>query len=243
MRALIIDDEEASRDRLRRMLGVHAEIEIIGEAQDGPGAIEAIEARRPDLIFLDIQMPGCSGLEVAASLRAPRPRVIFCTAYDKYAVDAFELNAVDYLLKPVSRVRLAAALERVTAAAPETLEGALDGAQAASGHPTRFLGKRGARFRVVPVVEVLCFVSDGGLTKLQGVDDYYWMQPTLVELEQRLDPDQFIRISRAAIVRLDAVREVVPLGGSQGEVVMVDGTRLEISRRRYKPLLERLGAG
>jgi DNA-binding LytR/AlgR family response regulator len=243
MRVLIIDDEEAARDRLRRMLSTYEDLEIVGEAQDGPAAVEAVELKRPDLIFLDIQMPGCSGLEVAASLRAPRPRVIFCTAFDEYAVEAFELNAVDYLLKPVSRARLAAALERVATTVPESAEASLDEAQATAGHPARFLGKRGARFRVVPVTDVLCFVSDGGLTKLQAMDDYYWMQPTLAELEQRLDPAGFMRVSRSAIIRLDAVREVVPLGGSQGEVVMVNGARIEVSRRRYKALLERLSAG
>ena len=113
IRALIIDDEQAARDRLRQLLSAISDIEIIGEAEDGEEAIAKIGEMEPDLVFLDIQMPGCSGLEVAASLVAPRPSIIFCTAYDEYAVDAFELHAVDYLLKPVNRARLEHAIQRV----------------------------------------------------------------------------------------------------------------------------------
>ena len=106
IRALLVDDEEPARERLRRLLTELGGVEIGGEAEDGEQAMEQIAALRPDLVFLDIQMPGCTGMEVAASLAAPRPRIIFCTAFDQYAVDAFELNAVDYLLKPVNRARL-----------------------------------------------------------------------------------------------------------------------------------------
>src|SRR5687767_12208366 len=102
IRALIVDDEDPARERLRRLLGEVRDVEIVGEAQDGEQAIDQIARLSPSAVFLDIQMPGCSGLEVAASLPSPRPHIIFCTAFDQYAVDAFELNAVDYLLKPVN---------------------------------------------------------------------------------------------------------------------------------------------
>ena len=107
IRVMLVDDEQAARERLRQLLGPIPGLEIVGEAADGEQAIERIVELRPDLVLLDIQMPGCTGLEVAASLPSPRPRIIFCTAFDQYAVDAFELHAVDYLLKPVNRVRLA----------------------------------------------------------------------------------------------------------------------------------------
>jgi two-component system LytT family response regulator len=120
IRTLVIDDEQPARERLKQLLGAHPDIEVVGEADDGVEAAEKIAELSPDLLLLDIQMPGASGLDVAASLGRPRPAVIFCTAYDQYAVDAFELSALDYLLKPVNRARLAAALDRVRAAAERT---------------------------------------------------------------------------------------------------------------------------
>jgi two-component system LytT family response regulator len=241
IRALLVDDEEPARERLRRLLMELGGVEVSGEAEDGEQAMEHIAALKPDLVFLDIQMPGCTGMEVAASLAAPRPRIIFCTAFDQYAVDAFELNAVDYLLKPVNRARLEKALERVRGESRDQ-DGAIDRASRGGGAPTRFLARKGATFRVVAAREVLCFVSENGLTKLQTAGQHYWMQPTLNDLEARLDPSQFFRISRAAIVNLDAVREVVPLSGGQGEVKLADGLQLEVSRRRFADLTERLGA-
>jgi DNA-binding LytR/AlgR family response regulator len=118
---------------------------------------------------------------------------------------------------------------------------AIDKAALAGGAPTRFLARRGATFRVVPASDVLCFLSEGGLTKLMANGQHCWMQPTLNDLEARLDPRQFFRISRAAIVNLDAVREVVPGPGGQGQVVLSDGARLEVSRRRFGDLTTRLG--
>src|SRR5262249_33090524 len=115
IRTLIVDDEDLARERLRALLGEHPEIVVIDEANNGIAAIEKIEETPPDLVFLDIEMPGCSGLEVARSITTrPLPRIIFCTAYDQYAIQAFELNAVDYLLKPVNRARLAESIKRVT---------------------------------------------------------------------------------------------------------------------------------
>jgi two-component system LytT family response regulator len=239
LRALLVDDEQPSRERLRLLLDEIGDVQIVGEAEDGERAMELIAGLAPELVFLDIQMPGCSGMEVAASLAAPRPRIIFCTAFDEYAVDAFELNAVDYLLKPVNRARLAKALDKVRL--PATTDQGIDRAARAGGPPTRFLGRRGAAFRVVPAGDVLGFLSEGGLTKLQAAGQHYWMQPTLNDLEARLDPRQFFRISRAAIVNLDAVREVAPLANGQGQVTLSDGTRLEVSRRRFSELTDRLG--
>src|SRR6185295_13319062 len=143
IRALLIDDEQPARERLRQLLGAHADVEVIGEAEDGVQAAELIAEREPDVVFLDIQMPGLSGLDVAASLGARRPLVIFCTAFDQYAVDAFELSATDYLLKPVNRARLAAALDRVRAASsPRLRDRQLDEVSRSSGmSPTRFLAR------------------------------------------------------------------------------------------------------
>ncbi|HEU5179195.1 MAG TPA: LytTR family DNA-binding domain-containing protein [Candidatus Polarisedimenticolia bacterium] len=240
LRVLIVDDEEPARDRLRRMLGTFPAVEVVGEAEDGEQALEKLQELAPDLVFLDVQMPGAGGLEVAASLPSPPPAVVFCTAFDQYAVDAFELHAADYLLKPVSQARLGSALQRVLEGRRSAAPSSPTPARKAAAFPLRFLAKSGGRYQVVPRAEVLCFVSEGGLTKLQGRDRHYWMQPSLQDLEHSLDPAHFIRVSRSAIVNLNAVGEVFPMPGGGGELRLTGGARLEVSRRRFKALLDRL---
>jgi len=235
IRTLIVDDEEPARERLRRLLSAAGDVEVVAEAEDGERALAQAIELAPQLLFLDIQMPGCSGLEVAASLPSPRPHVIFCTAFDQYAVDAFELNAVDYLLKPVSRERLERALEKVRAGHPgerplERVTRALP--------PRRFVAKRGRGYHVVAARDVVAFVSEDGLTKLLTAAEHFWIPPTLNDLEARLDPRQFYRVSRAAIVNLDLIQEIVPAGDGQGDVVLKGGLRLEVSRRRFQRLTE-----
>jgi two-component system LytT family response regulator len=237
IRTLLVDDEQPARDRLRRLLAGSADVEIVGEAADGEQALELILETRPDLVLLDIQMPGCTGMEVAASLRSPRPHVVFCTAFDQYAVDAFELHAVDYLLKPVNQARLEKAIERVRAGGPA--DAAIERAVRATP-PTRFVAQRGRTYRVVPARDVLFFLSEDGLTKLQTAAEHYWVPPTLNELEARVDARRFFRISRSAIVNLDVVQEIVPGGDGRGEVVLKNGARLEVSRRRFRELTEKL---
>jgi two-component system LytT family response regulator len=217
------------------MLAAHADIEIAGEAETGAQAMELATSLRPDLLLLDIQMPGSTGIDVAACLPEPRPHVIFCTAFDQYAVDAFELHAVDYLLKPVSRARLAQALDRVRTSKPPESHPTILG-------PTRFLVKSGAHYTVVAESRVLYFASEEGLTKLVADGAHYWMDPTLNDLEARLDSGRFFRISRAALVSLVAVAEVHPMPGGSGEVRLKNGERLEVSRRRFRELLDALGA-
>jgi two-component system LytT family response regulator len=171
IRTLLVDDEQPARDRLRQLLTAHADVEVVGEAEDGVQAAERVAEVAPDLVLLDIQMPGVSGLEVAASLPRPAPAIIFCTAYEQYAVDAFELNAVDYLLKPVNRARLGAALDRIRSAdrwrAP-----AIDKAlRSAALTPARFLARKGARYRVVPRSDVVAFTFAEGLTRVHTADE------------------------------------------------------------------------
>jgi two-component system LytT family response regulator len=240
IRILIVDDEAPTRSRLRRLLAAHADIEVAGEAENGVQAMEMTARLRPEAILLDIEMPGSSGIDVAACLPKPRPHIVFCTAYDQYAVEAFELHAVDYLLKPVGRARLADALDRLRAL-PATPDGetALDRVTAGrrSG-PLRFLVRRGAHYLVVGEARVLYFGSEGSLTRLIADDGQYWMDPSLNELDRRLDPTRFFRISRAAIVNLNAVQEVVPDAAGAGDVVLKNGARLEVSRRRFRELLQ-----
>lgn len=240
LRTLVVDDEELARERLKVLLEAFGDIEVVGEARDGEEAIERIVDLKPDLVFLDIQMPGCSGIEVAASLPAGSPIVVFCTAYDQYAIEAFEVSAIDYLLKPVSRVRLSKAIDRVrgTRDAEEGIENAMRRVP-----PARFLGKRANRYWVIPRKSVLYFSSEGGLTQLWTHEQYYWMEPTLTQLENRLEDAGFYRISRQALVNLGGVAEVVPLIGGQGQVKLANGKSLDVSRRRMKSLIEQLEKG
>lgn len=245
MRVLIVDDERPARERLRSLLAAYPELEIAGECEDGEDAIQRINDLHPDLVMLDVQMPGASGIEVAGSLPTPRPKIIFCTAYDQYAVDAFELCAVDYLLKPVTRSRLAQAIQRVRTLSVEESNGNIDRALQRSGsYPRRFLARLGGRSIVIPQKEVVYLASEGGLTKLFTADRHYLMDPTLNDFERRLDPAAFFRISRTALVNLDWIAAVDTLAGGFGEVATKNGVRLEVSRRRLKEFLAVLeGAG
>jgi two-component system LytT family response regulator len=244
IRTLIVDDEQPARERLKQLLSAHADIDIVGEAEDGVHAAERIAELSPDLILLDIQMPGASGLDVAASLGRPRPRVIFCTAFDQHAVDAFELSALDYLLKPVNRARLAAALDRVRASAPASgRDRAIEQLSQSRGlAPTRFLARRGNRFRVVPAHEVVAFTFVEGITHVLTATEQLSMQPTLASLARRLNADEFFQVSRTAIIRLDAVKEARPFSDGTGGILLANGQSMTVARRRWRLLLDKLEA-
>lgn len=250
IRTLVVDDEQPARERLKQLLTAHADIDVVGEADDGVAAAEKIAELVPDLVLLDIQMPGASGLDVAASLGRPRPAVIFCTAFDQYAVDAFEVSALDYLLKPVNRARLAAALDRVrtdydrarsaSAKAPERDRAIEQLTQSPGLAPTRFLAKRGNRFRVVPATDVVAFTFVDGITRLLTTTEQLSMQPTLAALARRLDHESFFQVSRNAIIRLDAVKEAKPFTDGTGEILLANGQTMIVARRRWRALLDRL---
>lgn len=246
IRTLLVDDEQPARERLKQLLTAHPDVEVVGEADDGVEAAEKIAELSPDLVLLDIQMPGASGLDVAASLGRPRPAVIFCTAFDQYAVDAFELSALDYLLKPVNRARLASAIERVraaTATVPAARDRAIEQLARSPGlAPTRFLAKRGNRFRVVPAVEVVAFTFIDGITHLATATEQLSMQPTLASLARRLDAESFFQVSRNAIIRLDAVKEAKPFSDGTGEILLSNGQTMAVARRRWRLLLDKLEA-
>jgi two-component system LytT family response regulator len=246
IRTLVVDDEQPARERLKQLLSAHADVEVVGEAGDGIEAAERIAELLPDLVLLDIQMPGASGLDVAASLGKPRPAVIFCTAFDQDAVDAFALSALDYLLKPVNRARLASALDRVRSTLAKASAGrdrALEQLTQASGMtPTRFLARRGNRFKVVPADEVVAFTFVDGITHLLTATEQLSMQPTLIALARRLDPTAFFQISRSAIIRLDAVKEARPFSDGTGEILLGNGQTMTVARRRWRLLLDQLEA-
>ncbi len=244
IRVLLVDDEQPARDHLRELLHAHADIEIVGEAEDGERAIDLVSSLQPGLIFLDIKMPGPSGLEVAASLPLPRPHIVFCTAFDQYAVEAFEVHAVDYLLKPVNSARLAKTLQHVRQTTAGESDEAVDRVLRGGPKPRpRFLAKHGGRFRVVPQDEVNYLSIQDGITAVHTVEAACWIDLSLAEVERRLDPAEFVRISREAIVRVGAIAEVLPIVGGYAEVVLRTGERLTVSRRRVRDLMDTLVGG
>jgi len=240
LRVLAIDDEPLARERLRQMLAQEAEVEIIGECADGAAAVEAIPALRPDLIFLDIRMPGLDGFEVLEAL-APEhlPWTIFLTAYDQHAVRAFEARALDYLLKPVAKDRLAAALvrarERLRTAGPVP---ALQEWLAERESARRLVVRDGARVAFVPVASVIWIESAGNYVILHTAGASHILRETLNALEKRLPGELFLRISRAAIVNVRHVNELQCAAGqcharlSNDRLIHVTRSRDEIAKRQ-----------
>lgn len=241
LRTLIVDDEPLARDRLRGMLRQDATLEIIGECGNGPDAIEAIRRDRPDLVFLDVQMPGCDGLKVVASLDAKaRPAVVFVTAHESFAVDAFAVDAVDYLLKPFDLERLQAAIRRAREHVRAARVGAL-GAQLESlltGKPAA-TDRRPDRITVKADGRVV-FLKPEELVWVEAADNYIVMhlasgerlvvRETLSSLEERIGTASFARVNRSAVVNLHQVRELQPTLHGDYSVILRDGTKVPLSR-------------
>jgi two-component system LytT family response regulator len=240
IRVLIADDELPARQRLRQLLVAHADCEVVAEAENGAQVMELVASTSPDLLLWDIQMPQGSGLDVAACLPWPRPAIIFCTAFDEHAVDAFELNALDYLLKPVSCIRLEKALSRVVGNRIGETDSALDHLfKDPQQRLSRFLVRNGARYLVISADATAFFELVDGLTHLTtDAGKSYWMDAPLNELESRIDPQRFFRISRAALVNTIAISEVHPLPGGGAAILLKGGAQLDVSRRRVKDLLK-----
>lgn len=236
MRVLIVDDEKPARDKLRRLLAQEAGIDAIEEAPDGFDALERIEAFRPDALFLDIAMPELSGIELAASLPDPAPAIVFVTAYDEYALRAFDAGAIDYLLKPYDAARLARAVRRLREriAAPA--------AQALPALPLQQLlvSERGAT-RVVPVAEIGWIESADNYVALHTPSGSPLLRQTLAGLAERLEP-AFLRCHRRAAVQLAWIERVVPLDKGDCELLLRGGARVPCSRQYRAAVMERLGA-
>jgi len=240
MRVLLIDDERRARERLARLLSAIPEIEIAGEAGDGIAAIELIAALQPDVVFLDVQMPGLNGFEVLAELPAAnRPLIVFVTAWDRYALQAFDVSAVDYLVKPVEEDKLARAIARLRERAPGDPLAKLT---AAVARPLqRIVGKRLQKLHVLPLETIEAFIAEGELVFALTADGRFLVERTLRDLEAALDADRFARVHKQTIVNLEklAVLEPIPKGGATAR--MQSGAIVEISRRYATPLRTRLG--
>ncbi len=255
LRILIVDDERAARQRIADLLAGKSDVEIVGEAKSGPDAVRAIEDLKPDLVFLDMQMPGASGIDVVRRVGPERmPAVVFVTAYDSYAVAAFEVAALDYLLKPFADDRFEQALSR----AREMIAGrqASDlqrrfaaliapGAEVAPAAPSylqRIAVEGRGQIRIIPVETIDFLTASGSYAELHVGQETFIIREQMQALEERLDPAQFIRIHRSTIVQADRIHALLFNPGGDYAALLNDGRRLKVSRSRWDDLTARLGS-
>ncbi len=239
LRVLIVDDEALARARIRKMLATEPDIEVIGEASNGPEAIAFIQQHRPNLAFLDVQMPEVSGFDVLRAIPSELwPAVIFVTAHDQHALEAFEVHALDYLLKPFKEIRFQEALQRArkyladrtAAALNQNLQDLLTAGRPETGYPSRLSVKSGERTTFVKVDEVDYIEAAANYAILHAGAQNHILRETLTNLETRLSPKQFLRINRSAIVNLDRVKEVKPALRGEYLVVLKNGKELSLTR-------------
>ena len=256
MRVLIVDDEPLARQRLVDLLQDRSGVVLVGEAASGPEALEAIQELQPDLVFLDVQMPGMTGLDVVRQLGPEHmPLTIFVTAYDQYALKAFEVAAVDYLLKPFDDERFEQAFERArrlwrlqeVETLRERLLTLLQNEQPeppkppASPYLERIAVEMRGQVRVIPVQQIEYIIASGPYAELHVGTQVYVIREQMQTLEERLNPEQFIRIHRSAIVRIDLIDVLLRGAGGRYAVRLNNGVRLKVSRSRREALERRLG--
>lgn len=250
MTALLVDDEQLAREELGFLLRSFPEVKVVGEAADGPGALREIEELEPDIVFLDVQMPGLNGLEVVREMLAggrPLPHVIFATAFDHYAVEAFEVNAADYLLKPVEKDRLGRSIQRardlvrVPNRDSERMAQILSRISSHATAPAKVLVRSGTHMMLVDASEVIFATVRGGTvhivaTELEGHSNY----KTLEDVQSKLGDPTFWRPHRSFIVNINRIKEVVPWFKSNYQLVMSDRdrTQIPVSRGQTKRLRE-----
>jgi len=250
MRSLVVDDEADARARLIRLLQVHDEVEIVGEAQDGLDAIEKIEQVTPDLLFLDIEMPGLKGFEVLRSIPSgiPMPLVIFTTGYDEHALAAFEANALAYLLKPIEVERLSLAVDRARRLCGRPAEKGIEQeriARATTDAPRllrHIVCRKHGRALLVPSEDILWFHVHEGIVRANTATDSFWVNYQLAELEAALPSDMFFRARREILVNMARIREIKPYFKSSFLLVMSDSasTEIAVSERQARPFRLRL---
>lgn len=253
IRTMIVDDEPAARAAIRSLVSQDPEITVIGEANDGTAALRAIQKEAPELLFLDVQMPGSDGLSVLRSLDRPENlSVVFVTAYDQYALQAFEVHAVDYLLKPFDDARFRRALgrakqevrQRRLGIASDRLVNLLDSMgekenseETQGKYLKRLAIKSGGRVSIVPVLDIDWIEAKGDYMRLHAGKSSHLLRETMQRLEEELDPVRFVRIHRSTIVNIDRVKELHPFFKGEYVVQLQDGTQLKLSRG-YKEKLE-----
>jgi two-component system LytT family response regulator len=248
-KTLIVDDEALARDRLRQLLEGESEVQIIGECADGREAVAAIQRDSPDLIFLDIQMPELDGFGVLEAIKTDlMPVIVFVTAYDRFALKAFDVHAVDYLLKPFDRERFQVALRHALEQVKQRGDKSLAERQSAAlvelkppAKPAERLPiKSGGRVIFVRVDDIDWVEAAHNYIVLHVQKDSHLLRETMNAFEARLSPDKFVRISRSTIVNIDRIKELQPLFYGEYTVTLQNGTRLTLSRR-YRDKLQQLG--
>jgi two-component system, LytTR family, response regulator len=239
IRVLVADDERLARRAIRRLLGRHADVEIIGECGDGESAVNAIRDKRPDLVFLDVQMPEMNGFQVLGTVGAAgMPVTIFVTAHDSYALRAFDTNAIDYLLKPVRKDRFDRALARARQRIAGTVDdeevrrtlSKLERIASARPYPDRFAVPRSGRVTFVTVKDIDWIEALGNYVCLHVGGCEHELRETLAGLEEKLDPAAFLRIHRSTIVNVHRIKEIQRWFHGHHRVVLDDGTELRMSR-------------
>jgi two-component system, LytTR family, response regulator len=237
--AIIVDDEELARAVIREMLKGHSEIEILGECANGFEAVKMVTERKPDLLFLDIQMPKLDGFEVL-ELIGSDIAVIFATAYDQHALRAFEVHAVDYLLKPVAADRFEAALarakQRLGGSVPPPASELAAAAREPGHHVERLVVKDGTRVHIIPVTKLDYVEAQDDYVALASQGKKHLKQQTISSVEAALDPKNFLRIHRSCIVNLERVAKLEPYGKDSHIAILHDGVRLPVSRAGYARL-------
>jgi len=250
MKAVLIDDERLARAELRALLTAFPEIEIAGEAANVTEALKLIPKLAPDLLFLDIEMPGRTGFDLVAALPPPHPHIIFVTAYNEFALRAFDVNALDYLMKPVNPARLATALERVrarVAAKPATADTSAptDTETEPPGTPLReddqVFVRDGDRCWFIPVRELRLLEAEGNHTRLHFRDQHALLYRTLGSMEERLPASLFVRANRAQLINRTLVDKIEPWFSGGLKATLRGGAEVEFSRRQAQVFRERLG--
>jgi two-component system LytT family response regulator len=245
MRVLIVDDEAPARDKLRRWLSEQADIALVGDCADGLDAAASIDKLHPDVVFLDIQMPGMSGLEVAAQLEPVQaPLLVFVTAFDEHAIKAFDLNAVDYLLKPYDKDRLQKTLERLRGRrgeAPEASATAIRTARAQTGSSDRLLVPQGETLQLIDASSIHWLEADDNYVHVHTAQARYMIRRTLADLLTQLGA-RFTRIHKSVAVNIAEVKSLSPLFKGDHEVHMRSGAVLRMSRRYKDELFGKMGA-
>jgi two-component system LytT family response regulator len=235
LRVLVVDDEPLVREGIRALLERELDVRTLGEARNGREAVERIRELRPDLVLLDVQMPGMDGLAVVAALEpAERPAIVFVTAHSEYAIRAFDLHAVDYLLKPFDAERFATALRRARArmseGKAERLEALLATLRPAQAYPERLLLKQDGTVAVVLADDIDWVEADDNYVKIHARTGRYMVREPLKQIEATLDPARFARVHRSAIVNLSRVKSLEPLTAGEYIITLTTGTRLTLSR-------------
>ncbi len=245
IQAVLADDEVLARQKLRQLLRDERDIEIVGECASANETVELVRATKPALLFLDIRMPGMDGFDVIGALEleknVPMPAIIFTTAYDQYALRAFEIHAVDYLLKPFTPERLRSAIQRVRDQSAGDLEVRANGHnQNGSGYTTRIVFKSRGRILFLPVSEIRWIGAEENYVRLCTEHETHLLRETMAHLEERLDPHSFLRVHRSFIVNLQFVKEVRTDHDGESSVMMLDGHKIAMSRSYKSRILESL---